>query len=53
MRSYPEIKNRKIRMAILGCGRISRNHFASIEEHKNEIELISICESKNDILKDH
>ena len=53
MRSYPEIKNRKIRMAILGCGRISRNHFASIEEHKNEIELISICESKNDILKEH
>jgi len=53
MRSYPEIKNRKIRMAILGCGRISKNHFASIEEHKNEIELISICESKNDILKEH
>jgi len=53
MRSYPEIKNRKIRMAILGCGRISQNHFKSIEEHKNEIELISVCESKSDILMEH
>jgi len=53
MKSYPKIKNRKIRMAILGCGRISRNHFASIEEHKNQIELISICESNHDVLIDH
>ena len=27
MKSYPVIINRKIRIAIVGCGRISKNHF--------------------------
>jgi len=34
----------KIRIAIVGCGRISKNHFDSIYAHQNNIELISICE---------
>jgi len=34
----------KIRIAVVGCGRISRNHFDSILQLKSSIELISICE---------
>ena len=36
------IKNRMIRIAIVGCGRISKNHFSSIEEHSEDIQLVSI-----------
>ena len=42
MKSYPLITNRKIRVAIVGCGRISKNHFGSIEKHQDNIELIAI-----------
>ena len=44
------IKNRKIRMAVVGCGRISNNHFKSIKQHASNIELISICDVDNSVL---
>ncbi len=47
------IKDRKIRMAIVGCGRISKNHFGSIEKHSDNIELIAINDTNADLLKDH
>ena len=47
------IISRKIRMAILGCGRISKNHFGSIEKHKDNIELVSICDSNQSVLTEH
>lgn len=43
----------KIRMAIVGCGRISRNHFGSIERHADSVELVSICETDPRILEEH
>jgi UDP-N-acetyl-2-amino-2-deoxyglucuronate dehydrogenase len=39
------IPENKIRFAIVGCGRIAKNHFKSIEIHNNDIELISICDN--------
>lgn len=39
------ILNRKIRIAVVGCGRISKNHFDAIEAHKNDLELISLCDT--------
>jgi UDP-N-acetyl-2-amino-2-deoxyglucuronate dehydrogenase len=53
MKSYPEIKQRKIKAALVGCGRISKNHFDSIEKHKNDIELVSICDADKGILTEH
>ncbi len=50
---YEVIKDRKIRMAIVGCGRISKNHFDSIKKHANDIELVAICDTNKDILKAH
>ena len=53
MKSYPVITNRKIRVAIVGCGRISKNHFGSLEKHQDNIELIAICESQQTVLSEH
>ncbi len=41
---YDIIIKRKIRVAIVGCGRISKNHFNSIAIHSDNIELSAICD---------
>jgi UDP-N-acetyl-2-amino-2-deoxyglucuronate dehydrogenase len=50
---YPLITDRKIRLGIVGCGRISKNHFASVEKHTDSIELVSICDVDAIVLKQH
>jgi len=45
--------NRKIRIAIIGCGRISKNHFGSIEKHSDQIELVAICDTNKQVLNEH
>lgn len=50
---YSTIKNRKIKVAIVGCGRISKNHFDSISKFPDDIELVSICDTDNKTLKQH
>ena len=42
--------NRKIRIAIVGCGRISQKHFEAIERHTDQFELISVCDTDPSIL---
>jgi UDP-N-acetyl-2-amino-2-deoxyglucuronate dehydrogenase len=37
-------------MGILGCGRISSNHFNSIEAHSDEIELVAVCDADPEVL---
>lgn len=45
MRSYPPpIIDRKIRFALVGCGRISKNHFGAISRHKERAELVGVCD---------
>ena len=48
-----KIIHRKIRIAVVGCGRISKNHFGSIEQHQEKIELVSICDKRPDILSEY
>ncbi|TVO72421.1 Gfo/Idh/MocA family protein [Sedimenticola selenatireducens] len=50
---FPYIQNRKIRIAIVGCGRISKNHFGSIEKHAGNIELASVCDTDAKVLAKH
>jgi UDP-N-acetyl-2-amino-2-deoxyglucuronate dehydrogenase len=45
-----QIKGRKIRVAVVGCGRISKNHFASIDEHSDDLELVAICDNDQQVL---
>ncbi|MCW8890249.1 MAG: Gfo/Idh/MocA family oxidoreductase, partial [Sedimenticola sp.] len=50
---FPVISGRKIRLAIVGCGRISKNHFGSIEQHAENIELVAICDTNPQVLAEH
>ena len=46
MRHYsPPIVDRKIRFALVGCGRIAENHFASVAKHSERAELVDVCDS--------
>ncbi len=47
------ITNRKIRIAVLGCGRISKNHFGAIEKHRDRLELVAVCDTNPATLKAH
>src|SRR5512145_2426181 len=40
----PFIKDRRIRFALVGCGRISENHFNAIEKHAARAELVGVCD---------
>jgi UDP-N-acetyl-2-amino-2-deoxyglucuronate dehydrogenase len=44
------IKSKKIKIAIVGCGRISRNHFDSIDSNSEFIQLISVCDNDEIVL---
>lgn len=48
---YKKIQGRKIKIAVVGCGRISKNHFGSIEVHKEDLELVAVCENDPVILE--
>ena len=41
---FKTIKNKKIKVALVGCGRISMSHFKSILLHKKDFKLISVCD---------
>ena len=46
MRHYAApIRDRKIRFALAGCGRIAANHFAAIEKHADRAELTDVCDT--------
>lgn len=41
----PPIAGRRIRFALVGCGRISANHFDAIAAHQDEAELVAVCDT--------
>ena len=51
MRNYPIITDRKIRLALVGCGRISTNHFSACEQHDDRVELVDVCDIDSDALQ--
>jgi UDP-N-acetyl-2-amino-2-deoxyglucuronate dehydrogenase len=38
------IADRKIRFAVVGCGRISKNHFGALKQHAERAELVGVCD---------
>ena len=44
MYSYTPITDRKIRVALIGYGRIAANHFNAIEQHADNLELVDVCD---------
>ena len=53
MQHYSSINGRKIRIAIVGCGRISKNHLNSIEQHSESLELAAVCDIDKEVLAEH
>lgn len=47
------VKQGRIRIAVVGCGRISKNHFGSIEQLNSEYELVAVCDINPEVLKEH
>ncbi|NDC82362.1 gfo/Idh/MocA family oxidoreductase [bacterium] len=47
---YQIIIDRKINVAVVGCGRISANHFKSIQQFSDDLELVAVCDTDPDQL---
>ena len=39
------IVDRKVRFALVGCGRISKNHFDSVTQHADRAEIVDVCDT--------
>jgi UDP-N-acetyl-2-amino-2-deoxyglucuronate dehydrogenase len=50
---YKTITDRKIRLAVAGCGRISANHFNSIAMYGSDLELVAVCDRSLPIMAEH
>ena len=46
------ISDRKVRLALVGCGRISISHLGAINKHAERVELVDICD-ENAIVLEH
>lgn len=53
LQQFPAITDRKIRIAVVGCGRISKSHFSSIEQLAGNLELAAICDVAPQTLETH
>jgi UDP-N-acetyl-2-amino-2-deoxyglucuronate dehydrogenase len=50
--SFQPITDRLIRFALVGCGRISRNHLAALAGHRERAELVAVCDTNPAALAD-
>ena len=41
----PVPRDRRVRLALVGCGRISKSHFDALEKHKDRVELVAVCDT--------
>lgn len=45
MRHYPPpVTNRKLRFALVGCGRVAKNHIVAMQQHVDCLELVGVCD---------
>ena len=53
MKKIAPIRDRKIKFALVGCGRISKNHFDALKFHSEEAELVGVCDINPEVLDAH
>ncbi len=51
LNNFPIISNRLLKIGIVGCGRISKNHFGSILQYPNDLDLTAVCDIDINVLK--
>jgi UDP-N-acetyl-2-amino-2-deoxyglucuronate dehydrogenase len=44
MHAYSPIKGRRIRFAVVGCGRISKNNIEALQKHAADAEIVAVCD---------
>ena len=44
MQSYRPIADRRIRFAMVGCGRIWKNHVEALKKHAGDAEVVAVCD---------
>ncbi len=47
----PPVVGRKLRFALIGCGRIAQNHLAALQHHAERAELVSVCDTDSAALQ--
>jgi UDP-N-acetyl-2-amino-2-deoxyglucuronate dehydrogenase len=48
---FPNVTDRKLRIAVVGCGRIARSHFGAIARHAKDMELAAVCDNNPEVLR--
>ena len=51
IQNFAAIVDRKIRIAVVGCGRIAKNHFEAISQYPNDFEIIAVCDNDSAVLR--
>ena len=49
--NYEPIVGRKIRFAVVGCGRIAANHFEALRKHAANAEVVAVCDTDKEALE--
>lgn len=50
MNSVQPIRGRRIHFALVGCGRISRNHIEALRKHADNADLVAVCDKDENAL---
>jgi UDP-N-acetyl-2-amino-2-deoxyglucuronate dehydrogenase len=50
MSSFQPIADRRIRFALVGCGRISANHVEALRQHGERAEWVAVCDRQPEAL---
>jgi UDP-N-acetyl-2-amino-2-deoxyglucuronate dehydrogenase len=53
MKHFPVIRDRKLRVGLVGCGRIAKNHLLSFDKHSEDIKLAAVCDIDQAVLTQH
>ena len=48
LNNFSIITDRRLKVGVVGCGRISKNHFGSILQYAEELELAAVCDIDSD-----
>ena len=48
---FRKVTDRKIKLAIVGCGRISSKHGEAFHQHKDDIEVVAVCDIDENALE--